>query len=77
MNDEFIFYFFFSRPHLQGANTVEIDQETKHPLVIDMPEFHPGFMGGSMRLGKRTTVFKDTCNSTISKFIVRNFVQVD
>nr|XP_020863134.1 CTP synthase 2 isoform X2 [Phascolarctos cinereus] len=27
-------------------------------MVIDMPEHHPGEMGGTMRLGKRTTVFK-------------------
>lgn len=33
-----------------------------------MPEFHPGDMGGTMRLGKRTTLFKDGVTSTISKF---------
>lgn len=49
---------------------MEIDPNTEHPLVIDMPEYHPGFMGGSMRLGRRTTIFKDNCSSTISKFIL-------
>lgn len=52
---------------LEGSNTTEIDQSTTHPLVIDMPEHHPGDMGGTMRLGKRTTMFKDNCTSTISK----------
>lgn len=52
---------------LEGANSTEIDQNTAHPLVIDMPEHHPGDLGGTMRLGKRTTVFKDNCTSTISK----------
>ncbi|EMP25687.1 CTP synthase 2 [Chelonia mydas] len=27
-------------------------------MVIDMPEHNPGDMGGTMRLGKRRTVFK-------------------
>lgn len=34
--------------------------------VIDMPEHNPGDMGGTMRLGKRRTVFK-TQNSVLSK----------
>ncbi|KAG5681975.1 hypothetical protein PVAND_011374 [Polypedilum vanderplanki] len=43
---------------LEDANSTEINSETKYPLVIDMPEHHPGQMGGTMRLGKRTTIFK-------------------
>lgn len=27
--------------------------------VIDMPEHNPGQMGGTMRLGKRRTIFKN------------------
>lgn len=44
---------------LEDANSTEVDSSTKHPMVIDMPEHHPGQMGGTMRLGKRTTIFKD------------------
>lgn len=44
--------------NLKNANTTEVDEDTEHPLVIDMPEHHPGQMGGTMRLGKRTTIFK-------------------
>ncbi|KAH0631281.1 hypothetical protein JD844_005561 [Phrynosoma platyrhinos] len=36
------------------------------PQVIDMPEHNPGQMGGTMRLGKRRTVFQ-TKNSVMSK----------
>lgn len=63
---------YLSRIHflLQNANTTEIDPASKHPMIIDMPEFHPGDMGGTMRLGKRKTVFKDNCNSVISKYSV-------
>lgn len=28
--------------------------------VIEMPEHNPGQMGGTMRLGKRRTLFKNT-----------------
>lgn len=43
-----------------------MDPQTAYPMVIDMPEHHPGHMGGTMRLGKRTTIFKDE-KSKISK----------
>lgn len=32
--------------------------ESVCPQVIDMPEHNPGQMGGTMRLGKRRTIFK-------------------
>lgn len=37
-----------------------------HLQVIDMPEHNPGQMGGTMRLGKRRTLFQ-TKNSVMSK----------
>ncbi|XP_046989209.1 CTP synthase [Schistocerca americana] len=49
---------------LQEANSTEIDPETPHPVVIDMPEHNTGQMGGTMRLGKRITVLAQT-NSVI------------
>ncbi|XP_064472936.1 CTP synthase 1-like isoform X2 [Ornithodoros turicata] len=39
------------------ANSAEIDPETVRPVVIEMPEHHVGQMGGTMRLGKRETIF--------------------
>ena len=42
----------------QNANSTEIDPDTPHPVVIDMPEHNTGQMGGTMRLGKRQTIFK-------------------
>ncbi|KAL7034063.1 hypothetical protein ACKWTF_007834 [Chironomus riparius] len=50
---------------LEDANSTEVNPETKYPLVVDMPEHHPGQMGGTMRLGRRTTLFKG--DSTIRK----------
>ncbi|XP_063305339.1 CTP synthase 2 isoform X1 [Pelobates fuscus] len=41
----------------KDANSTEFNPNTKTPVVIDMPEHHPGDMGGTMRLGKRKTVF--------------------
>lgn len=42
----------------EGANSIEIDPETPHPVVIEMPEHNQGQLGGTMRLGKRKTIFK-------------------
>lgn len=52
---------------LEGAHTTEVNQDTKHPLVIDMPEHHPGELGGTMRLGRRATIFKNNCSSILQK----------
>lgn len=50
---------------IKGANSTEvepnIDDEKK--LVIDMPEHHPGDMGGTMRLGRRETHFTPIASS--------------
>lgn len=57
--------------HLEGANSTEIDPDTAHPVVIDMPEHTQVEKGGTMRLGKRKTVFrdKDAFTSKLSAFI--------
>ncbi|XP_070568114.1 CTP synthase 1-like [Ptychodera flava] len=51
----------FSRHVLgwEGAHSTEFEPDTKHPVIIEMPEHNPGQMGGTMRLGKRRTIFKD------------------
>lgn len=45
---------------LKDANSTEIDN-TENPLVIEMPEHHTGYLGGTMRLGRRKTTFKTDC----------------
>lgn len=42
----------------EDAHSTEVNNSTAHPVVIDMPEHHPGQMGGTMRLGARTTIFR-------------------
>ncbi|KAM8869355.1 CTP synthase 1-like isoform 2-T3 [Spinachia spinachia] len=44
----------------EDANSTEFHPESTHPVVIDMPEHNPGQMGGTMRLGKRRTIFKSS-----------------
>ncbi|XP_044727134.1 CTP synthase 2 [Chrysoperla carnea] len=51
----------------EGAHSKEIDPMTPHPVIIDMPEHHKGGMGGTMRVGKRRTVFKSNKNSILKK----------
>ncbi|KAM9724430.1 CTP synthase 1b [Menidia menidia] len=46
----------------EDANSTEFNPETKHPVVIDMPEHNPGQMGGTMRLGRRRTIFKSNAS---------------
>jgi len=42
---------------LPTADSTELAKDTPEPLIIDMPEHNPGQMGGTMRLGRRTTGF--------------------
>ncbi|GAU92491.1 hypothetical protein RvY_04567 [Ramazzottius varieornatus] len=51
---------------LEGANSFEINPQSPHPVIIEMPEHNTGFYGGTMRLGKRTTVMSRD-NSIIRK----------
>lgn len=55
---------------MDTANSTEIEPETDHPIVIDMPEYNPGQMGGTMRLGKRHTRFTE--NNSIIKQLYDN-----
>ncbi|XP_012861945.2 CTP synthase 2 [Echinops telfairi] len=50
----------------KDADSTEFDPNTPIPLVIDMPEYSLGNVGGSMRLGVRRTIFK-TENSILKK----------
>ena len=45
---------------LEDANTTEINAKTTNPVVIDMPEHNDGNMGGTMRLGRRASIFCKT-----------------
>jgi len=60
----------------QGANSTELDPQTPHPVVIEMPEHNPGQLGGTMRLGKRRTIFKKHAKS-ITKQLYKNVDFVD
>ncbi|XP_078492571.1 CTP synthase 2 isoform X2 [Ciona intestinalis] len=44
--------------NMEDANSSELNPNTSHPVVIDMPEHNKGDMGGTMRLGQRRTVFQ-------------------
>lgn len=57
---------------LENANSTEIEANTNDPVIIDMPEHTQGDMGGTMRLGKRKTIFRETnaYSSKLSKYIL-------
>ncbi|KAL1231065.1 CTP synthase [Trichinella spiralis] len=50
---------------LKDANSTEFSQDTSAPVVIEMPEHNTGKMGGTMRLGLRTTVFRKDLHSVV------------
>lgn len=60
--------------NLADANSSEVTS-CEHELVIDMPEHHPGQMGGTMRLGKRTTLFKE--GKSVIKQLYGNVSQIE
>lgn len=54
---------------IKDAHTAECDPDVENPVIIDMSEYNTGDKGGTMRLGKRTTVFTDASqNSNIRKY---------
>lgn len=42
----------------KDANSQEMNPEGTRHVIIEMPEHNPGQLGGTMRLGKRQTIFK-------------------
>lgn len=59
----------------KNACSTEVDPDTEFPVVIDMPEHNPGDMGGTMRLGKRQTIFKHS--DSILRALYGNVDQVE
>lgn len=66
-----IFFIYRNVLHLENATSTEINSNTKEPLIIEMPEHCPENKGGTMRLGKRTTIFKKECSSTMCKYNIK------
>lgn len=52
---------------LKNSNSKEIDPLIEHPIVIEMLEYNPENMGGTMRLGSKKTIFKPDDQSKIRK----------
>jgi len=52
----------FARAELgwENANSTEFDETSPHPVIVFMPEASATVMGGTMRLGSRATIIKDT-----------------
>ncbi|KAF9377144.1 CTP synthase ura7 [Podila verticillata] len=53
---------------MTDANSIELDENTKTPVVVYMPEISKTHLGGTMRLGSRPTEFQaGTESSTLRK----------
>ena len=57
-----------NRDVLEGndANSEEFDNTTTHRVVASMPEHNVEQKGGTMRLGERISVFRDTPEASVS-----------
>jgi len=44
----------------EEANSTEFDDSTPHPVVVFLPESSTTVMGGTMRLGSRATIMRDS-----------------
>ncbi|CAH0552682.1 unnamed protein product [Brassicogethes aeneus] len=53
--------------NIQNANSSEIDDKLENPVILDMPEYNTSEKGGTMRLGKRATMFRIKENSKINQ----------
>lgn len=62
---------------LEDAHSTEVCPDTKYPVVIDMPEHNTGTMGGTMRLGKRMTIFKPSASNSKIKRLYGNKDKID
>eukprot|EP01117_Protostelium_nocturnum_P005698 TRINITY_DN2056_c0_g2_i1.p1 TRINITY_DN2056_c0_g2~~TRINITY_DN2056_c0_g2_i1.p1 ORF type:complete len:569 (-),score=227.13 TRINITY_DN2056_c0_g2_i1:36-1742(-) len=61
----------------EGANSTEFDENAKSPVVIYMPEISKTIMGGTMRLGKRSSIFKEGSENSIIRQLYGNPQFVD
>lgn len=60
--------------NLKDATSAEFKKESTNPVIIEMPEHNTGQMGGTMRLGRRRTIFTKDC---VLKKLYGNLEAVD
>lgn len=57
---------------MADANSTEVDPDTKTPVIIYMPEISKTHLGGTMRLGLRTTLLEKGCKHSIVRSLYGN-----
>ncbi|KAI9225931.1 MAG: CTP synthase [Piptocephalis tieghemiana] len=62
---------------LPQANSAELDRETPDPIVIYMPEISKTHLGGTMRLGRRPTLFQEGTESSVARALYGGSASVD
>lgn len=61
---------------IPGAHSAELVEDTKEPVVIFMPEGSRTHLGGTMRLGLRTTLFQQGTEWSVLRKLYGNTVEV-
>ncbi len=63
-----IFYAFNrNKLGLNNAHSTEFNADTEHPVIINMPDHSNPKLGGTMRLGRKATIFLPKGPSTPSR----------
>ncbi|KAJ3194808.1 CTP synthase ura7 [Irineochytrium annulatum] len=57
---------------LDGANSEELDKDSKNIVVVFMPEISKTHLGGTMRLGDRPTIFTESSVGSITRKLYGN-----
>ncbi|CEG68671.1 Putative CTP synthase [Rhizopus microsporus] len=57
---------------MADANSTEVDPDTKTPVIVYMPEISKTHLGGTMRLGLRTTLLEKGCKHSIVRSLYGN-----
>lgn len=58
--------------NIKDATSAEIDENSAHPVIINMPEISKTQLGGTMRLGDRLTVFQPDSEQTKIRKLYQN-----
>ena len=59
----------------KDANSTEFDEQTPHPVIVYMPEVSKTHLGGTMRLGSRTTILNGSKSHAANLY--QNAEQID
>ncbi|CEG77455.1 Putative CTP synthase [Rhizopus microsporus] len=62
---------------MADANSAEVDPDTKTPVIVYMPEISKTHLGGTMRLGLRSTILEKSYKRSVVRSLYGNKSSID